>query len=219
MKTTILALSLAVVVTGLLVYALTHDNDPELVSETPVHREHEHAEIIPDAQHASAAGDERDEAGGHGAASRHVRAGMSRGDDEDGPQTALFRAAQLHLDRGEWSAAIDALDEVLAVAPEHVPAWNDLAAALLERGGHSDIERAAAAARRARDLAPDDWRGPYNLACATARSGDPDTAIASLKAAIARSAEACATARDDPDLDGIRQRPEFARILSACDGG
>lgn len=49
----------------------------------------------------------------------------------------------------------------------------------------------------------------YNLACAEARAGRKDDAIAHLREAIAAGERFAERARSDPDFDGIRNDPSF----------
>jgi tetratricopeptide (TPR) repeat protein len=49
----------------------------------------------------------------------------------------------------------------------------------------------------------------YNLACAEARAGQDETAIAHLREAIAAEAGYAGRARNDPDFESIRARPGF----------
>jgi tetratricopeptide (TPR) repeat protein len=56
---------------------------------------------------------------------------------------------------------------------------------------------------------PGDGALLYNLACAEARAGRTDDAIAHLREAIAAHARFAERARDDPDFDAIREEPGF----------
>jgi tetratricopeptide (TPR) repeat protein len=55
----------------------------------------------------------------------------------------------------------------------------------------------------------------YNLACAEARLGETDAALEHLSTAVAGRPSLAASAREDPDLDGIRDDPRFSAIVAA----
>jgi predicted esterase len=87
---------------------------------------------------------------------------------------------------------------------------------LHERGHYQE---AIAVVRPAADQFPDRAeRTTYWMACLHCRLGEVDHAIATLQAGLARglwwSPEMLG---DDPDLDPIRHRVEFATIVAACD--
>jgi TolB-like protein/tetratricopeptide (TPR) repeat protein len=71
---------------------------------------------------------------------------------------------------------------------------------------------------RALDLAPDDARTRYNAACAFARAGMPDRALAELRTAQPHLPEYVASwPLHDPDLVTLRDHPEFIRLFGKAD--
>jgi mannose-6-phosphate isomerase-like protein (cupin superfamily) len=74
--------------------------------------------------------------------------------------------------------------------------------------GRRLVEEAAAAR-------PDDWQGPYHVACFAALEGDAEGALASLRRAVELSPdEARRFAADDEDFASIRDDPRFAELVS-----
>jgi len=63
------------------------------------------------------------------------------------------------------------------------------------------------------ELLPDDCLARYNLACSLARAGRPDEAIDSLSKAILLGYDDLAHVDVDPDLDSLRDLPEFRALL------
>jgi hypothetical protein len=55
----------------------------------------------------------------------------------------------------------------------------------------------------------------YNLACCEARLGDHDAALTHLADALELRASLAGLARDDTDLDAIRDDPRFAELVAA----
>ena len=54
----------------------------------------------------------------------------------------------------------------------------------------------------------------YNLACCESLSGRTTDALDHLRHAIEMSAEFCDSAKDDSDLDPIRDQPAFKQLIS-----
>jgi tetratricopeptide (TPR) repeat protein len=74
----------------------------------------------------------------------------------------------------------------------------------------------AQAADRMRDVAEANPQYPmlaYNLACCEALAGRPDDAIEHLRQAVESSERMRTFARDDSDLDSIRDDPRFAKLI------
>lgn len=76
-----------------------------------------------------------------------------------------------------------------------------------------DYDAALKLLRQATEMSPRNEDAHYCLAAAAARSGDADTAVKSLKAAVALSADARAQARLDPDFESLREDEAFLEIL------
>jgi hypothetical protein len=79
---------------------------------------------------------------------------------------------------------------------------------------HGDFARAAELFKRATFANPAFALGAYNLACADARLGSPETEPA-LALAIARGgADVRNKAGTDPDFDSVRAMPWFQRVVA-----
>jgi hypothetical protein len=63
--------------------------------------------------------------------------------------------------------------------------------------------------------APDLAEGQYNYACALARLGDAQGALAHLKAAVKLESDLATNAREDDDLKSLRGQPAFEQLLKA----
>jgi predicted esterase len=73
--------------------------------------------------------------------------------------------------------------------------------------------RAMAALELVTGIFPESPTLRYNLACAQARSGLPEPALASLQAALESGLPQPLQIESDADLASLRERPEFARLL------
>lgn len=80
---------------------------------------------------------------------------------------------------------------------------------MFERG---EIEEAKALIVDARTRF-DDAALTYNLACAEARLGDTDPAFEHLGAALEQRPTLADLAREDSDLDALRDDPRFAALV------
>ncbi|MEO1991796.1 MAG: hypothetical protein ABGW78_07680 [Pirellulales bacterium] len=63
------------------------------------------------------------------------------------------------------------------------------------------------------ELLPEDFLARYNLACSLARAGKSDEAIDSLSQSILLGYDDLAHMDVDPDLDSIRDLPDFQALL------
>jgi predicted esterase len=63
---------------------------------------------------------------------------------------------------------------------------------------------------------PLDIAARYDLACALARAGDDDAALATLRQAVALGYDDVQWLSRDDDLGALRRRPEFAEVLAAA---
>ena len=75
------------------------------------------------------------------------------------------------------------------------------------------VDRAAELDAKVVELLPDDCLARYNLACSLARAGRPDEAIDSLSKAILLGYDDLAHVDVDPDLDSLRDLPEYRALL------
>jgi hypothetical protein len=75
------------------------------------------------------------------------------------------------------------------------------------------VRRALEIDQRLVALLPNDFLARYNLACSLALAGRPDEAIDSLSSAILLGSADLAHLEVDPDLDSLRERPDFRALL------
>ena len=75
------------------------------------------------------------------------------------------------------------------------------------------LERAVALDRHVASLLPTDAIAHYNLACSLARGGCPQEAIRSLSQAILLGYDDLRHLEVDPDLDSLRNHPDFRNLL------
>lgn len=60
-----------------------------------------------------------------------------------------------------------------------------------------------------------DWADPYyNLACLFSRQGDAPKSLWNLKVALWMNKELKGWARNDPDLEALRSRPDYQKIVN-----
>lgn len=117
----------------------------------------------------------------------------------------------------EWFGTLNQLDfdvdffeRLLARKPDAVDVLRILAE-LVSRKGLAD--RAVELDRRLVELLPDDFLARYNLACSLARAGRADEAIDSLSRAILLGYDDLAHMEADPDLESLRNHPDFQALL------
>ena len=110
------------------------------------------------------------------------------------------------------------IEERLARHPADVYARTIFATNLIHFG---DVKAGIAQAERAVQAAPDDGRIRYNVACAYARAGELDRALAELKEGVRRVPTYISDwPVRDPDMANLWNHPEFIRMFgTAADGG
>ena len=163
---------------------------------------------------------------------------------DDGTQNAVIyaetkdrSAAEIKRDAADsWSAVRSALEasseaDLAKPHPEYpeVQVWEAVPGLAGHLGGHlmswfmdhGDTGRAEAAARWGYELEcslfPEGAKradASYNLACFCARAGRADEAVALLRESLPFSAELAAWARQDHDLDGVRDDPRVRDLLA-----
>ncbi len=75
------------------------------------------------------------------------------------------------------------------------------------------MSRAIELDRKIVELLPEDFLARYNLACSLARAGKSDEAIDSLSQSILLGYDDLAHMDVDPDLDSLRDLPDFQALL------
>lgn len=119
--------------------------------------------------------------------------------------------------QGEWFGTLGQLDfdidffeKLLTRTPNSVEVLRVLAELVSRKG---QVGRAVELDRRLVGLMPDDFLARYNLACSLARAGRSDEAIDALSRAILLGYDDLDHMESDPDLESIRQHPDFLALL------
>jgi hypothetical protein len=104
---------------------------------------------------------------------------------------------------------------IVAGAPRGRPyapsEWGDRSAEALRYWATGDWERAVDVLRLLHAERPDNATALYNLACAEARAGLAEASVEHLLAAVVLDPGLVGYARDDPDLEPVRDHPGFPR--------
>lgn len=106
---------------------------------------------------------------------------------------------------------IDFFENLLARNGESVEVLRVLGELVSKKGL---VHRAVEIDRHLVELLPKDFLARYNLACSLALAGRPDEAMKSLSKAILLGYDDLAHLEVDPDLDSLRERPDFRALLS-----
>jgi len=105
---------------------------------------------------------------------------------------------------------IDFFEKLLARNGDSIEVLRTLGELVSKKG---DVHRALEIDRRLVERLPNDFLARYNLACSQALAGRPDEAIDSLSSAILLGYDDLAHLEIDPDLDSLRERPDFRALL------
>jgi tetratricopeptide (TPR) repeat protein len=105
---------------------------------------------------------------------------------------------------------IDFFERLLARKQDAVEVIRVLAELVSRKGL---VDRAVELDSRLAALLPHDFLARYNLACSLARAGRPDEAIDSLSRAILLGYDDLAHMEADPDLESLRNHPDFLALL------
>ncbi len=124
-----------------------------------------------------------------------------------------LNAEAAYRDR-DWPSAIESYRKVLRNDPEDGISWTRLGAAHRYMESYSD---AAAAFQRAIDLKYSIQNSYYNLACAHAKDGQKQRALAALEHAIAAGYTSADLIQIDIDLISIRNTPEFRALIKRAE--
>lgn len=107
---------------------------------------------------------------------------------------------------------IDFFERLLARRPDAVEVLRVLAELVSRKGL---LQRAVELDGRLVTLLPNDFLARYNLACSLARAGCPDEAIDTLSRAILLGYDDLAHMEADPDLESLRNHPDFQALLGS----
>ena len=105
---------------------------------------------------------------------------------------------------------LDAYPRYLAQHPDDARAHMFHAIALVQAGNK---DQAKVEATRAVELSPSDPLMMYNAACFYARMGETGTALSALRDAIAAGYAAFEWMKRDPDLESIRDHPQYIELM------
>ena len=126
---------------------------------------------------------------------------------------------QTLLKLGREEEAAEAYRKVMALMPNYLLRNPDdsrarmfYAIALCDAG---EPEGAIREGKAALDSSPGDSVMLYNGACLYARLGEPERAVAALKQAISLGVVNYGWMEQDPDLDSIRDHPEFKALMAS----
>lgn len=111
---------------------------------------------------------------------------------------------------GQLDFDIDFFQNLVARAPGSIEAIRVLAELVSRKGLHA---QAVNLDRRLVALQPDDAVARYNLACSLARAGNADEAIDALSRAILLGYDDLDHMESDPDLESLRNHPDFLALL------
>lgn len=107
---------------------------------------------------------------------------------------------------------IDFFERLLARKADSVEVLRILAELVSKRGL---VNRAVDLDRRLVELLPEDFLARYNLACSLARAGHSDAAIDALSRAILLGYDDLAHMESDPDLESLKDHPDFQALLGS----
>ncbi|NDC63106.1 MAG: hypothetical protein EBZ59_03775 [Planctomycetia bacterium] len=113
---------------------------------------------------------------------------------------------------GQLDFDVDFFERLLARNGESVEVLRVLAELVSRKGL---VDRAVEIDRRLVERLPEDFLARYNLACSLARAGRAAEAITSLSTAIRLGYDDMAHMEADPDLESLRDHPEFRALLGA----
>jgi len=105
---------------------------------------------------------------------------------------------------------IDFFEALLARNGDAIEVLRVLGELLSKKGLHA---RALEIDRRLVERLPSDFLARYNLACSLAMAGRPEEAVKSLSKAILLGYDDLTHIDVDPDLDTLRERPDFRELL------
>lgn len=125
-----------------------------------------------------------------------------------------FQAGKEALSQGDPQAAAEAFGQAQALDPQsaELALWHGQA--LAEAG---DLPGAIAQADRAVSLRPGLVEGWYNRACWKARAGDLEGAASDLAQALRSPELDPLSVAVDPDLQALREHPEFASVMPSAE--
>jgi len=122
----------------------------------------------------------------------------------------LSRLGRARLARGDTKGAIETLQSAVSLGDRRPITLDALGRAQIASEANAAAEQTFAQLFEERGAALD----AYQLACAQGRQGKVDAAIASLDKAVALGFHDQGLADGDPDLNGVRVDPRYARLFA-----
>jgi hypothetical protein len=123
---------------------------------------------------------------------------------------AEARVGAALLGQGRFEAARKRFEAAVALDPTYAEGYNGIGVTHALR---RDWEEAVVWYRRSIAAGPDIGDAYYNLACAYAQTGEADLAVRYLRLAVLNGYMAVDHLREDPDLEPLRERADFAAVL------
>lgn len=136
--------------------------------------------------------------------------GASRGKPARGKSRGRRQPADWFGALNQLDFDIDFFERLLARKQDSIEVLRVLAELVSRKGL---VDRAVDLDRRLVALLPNDFLARYNLACSLARAGRSDEAIDSLSRAILLGYDDLAHMEADPDLESLRNHPDFQALL------
>lgn len=129
---------------------------------------------------------------------------------------------QIKMSERNFTAARNAFERAITYDDSDWKTWSFLSQAELKLNNTAkaleSIQKAVLAAPKSKTRLTDQEMGElfYNQSCAQSRNAKKREAISSLRNAlkVGDLASLVPSAQQDPDLDGIREEPEFKRVLA-----
>jgi tetratricopeptide (TPR) repeat protein len=124
--------------------------------------------------------------------------------------SALYQRALERQRGGNLPGAEHDYRRIMELNPSHAEALNNLGVILIMQNRNDEAWRVLSEAVRANPSYADPH---YNLACLHARSGRIGESLECLAAALRLNPEVRQWAEEDRDLEGLRQIPEFKKVI------
>ena len=138
--------------------------------------------------------------------------GSSRGKPARGKPRGRRKPADWFGALNQLDFDIDFFEKLLGRRPDSIEVLRVLAELVSRKGL---LPRAVELDRRLVELLPNDFLARYNLACSLARAGCSDEAIDTLSRAILLGYDDLAHMEADPDLESLRNHPDFQALLGS----
>ncbi len=140
----------------------------------------------------------------------------SRGGGEGGRKVALMRGrdAAKALNSGQFEAARPLLMEALRADPGYAEGYNMMGVTYYARDSYDD---ALDWYKKALTANPDFGDAYYNIACIYAVEGKKPLALRYLRIALLNGYTQKEAIQKDPDLDPLREDPEYKEIMAQLD--